>query len=187
MVKKGMITCHSTCLTSSFKMFVLITGLSALALGGALASQFIGGLEPCILCLYQRIPFIVTIALGLIGLVLHKDERIARALIGLCALAFLVNAAIAFYHTGVELKWWESGVEGCKVALAGEDESTANWIDRITAAPAVPCTDIQWKDPVLGLTMANYNFILNSGLFFVCVMSVALKRRQSRTENQTPA
>lgn len=187
MVKKDMITCPSTCLTSPVKMFILITGMSFIALAGALSSQFIGGLEPCILCLYQRIPFVIVIAFGLIGLILHKNERIATVLISLCAIAFLVNAGIAIYHSGVELKWWESAVEGCKVPAANENESTASWIDRITAMPAVPCTEIQWKDPVMGLTMANYNVVLNAFLFIACALSVAIRQRRSRTGNQTPA
>ncbi|MEJ2028093.1 MAG: disulfide bond formation protein B [Limibacillus sp.] len=46
---------------------LLIALLSAAILGSALASQYWGGLEPCQLCLYQRAPYVVTIALGLLA------------------------------------------------------------------------------------------------------------------------
>jgi disulfide bond formation protein DsbB len=181
-----MIACSCKCLSSPVKVLILITGMSIVALGAALASQYIGGLEPCILCIYQRIPFAIAIGLGITGLLLEcrkippsissppaggedKGGGAASFLIALCALAFLVNAGIAVYHTGVELKWWESAVEGCKVPLAEENESAESWIDRITSMPAVPCTSIQWKDPLLGLTMANYNAALNLLLLLICL------------------
>jgi len=41
--------------------------ISASALGVALISQYWGGLGPCFLCVYQRWPYGIVIALGLIG------------------------------------------------------------------------------------------------------------------------
>ncbi|MCC7305706.1 MAG: disulfide bond formation protein B [Alphaproteobacteria bacterium] len=150
-----------------------VTIISALALLAAYASEYIGGLEPCILCLYQRIPFAIVILLGLLG---YINPRLAVPFLGLAALAFVTNAGIASYHTGVELKWWESGVEGCKVPVM--DTSQPDWVERMLSAPAVPCTAIQWKDPVLGLTMANYNVFLNLALFLYC--AAALMRSRAR-------
>src|SRR3990172_10916502 len=48
----------------------LIVAAGALALGTAFAAQYLGGLQPCILCLYQRYPYGVAIVLGLAGLTL---------------------------------------------------------------------------------------------------------------------
>lgn len=158
--------------------FPVIFALSVLALAAALASQFIGGLEPCIMCLYQRMPFMAAAALSMLGMALHKNPKATTTLLVLCALAFLVNTGLAFYHSGIELQWWDSAVEGCKVPTATGD---TNWIDKILTNPAVPCTVIQWKDPVLGLTMANYNIALNIALFAFCVFSFVVPRDRGKS------
>lgn len=164
-------------LSSPRLMFGLIAAVSAFSLAAALTGQFAFDLKPCSLCLYQRVPFIAAFALAAAGLCLKKEA--APALLSLCALAFLINAGIAFYHTGVELNWWASGVEGCAVPPMGNNPE--EWISKILSNPAVPCSDIQWKDPVLSLTMANYNVVLCLGMFAACAASAVLIRpRPSR-------
>ena len=45
-------------------VFALLLGASVAALAAAFASQYIGGLEPCVLCLYQRVPYGAVIILS---------------------------------------------------------------------------------------------------------------------------
>ena len=40
-----------------------VLAASVVVLGTALLSQYVGGLQPCILCLYQRVPYGVVIVL----------------------------------------------------------------------------------------------------------------------------
>ncbi len=171
-------------LTSPFKVFAIVIAMSTIALGAAIGSQLFGGLEPCIMCQYQRIPFVLAILLGLFGLLMRNNAGAVKSIMALCALAFLINTGLAIYHSGIELKWWESAVEGCKVPMGDEGQSTQEWLAQIMKTPAVPCTDIQWKDPVLGLTMANYNIVLNLLLFALCVAGL-IRQRPSGTARQT--
>lgn len=166
------------CIPGTLTVIALV---SFAALTAALASQYLGGLEPCILCLYQRVPFAFTTGFALAGLLMLRRRRFALAMIALCAVCFLINAGLAFYHSGVEQKWWVSAVEGC--AVPGATPGSTDWIDRIMATPAVACTDIQWVDPVLGLTMANYNVLLNLGMFILCALAW-LRRCPSGSEHQ---
>ena len=46
---------------------LLIALVSFVVVGSAFASQYIGGLNPCRLCWYQRIPYGITIVVGLIA------------------------------------------------------------------------------------------------------------------------
>ena len=46
----------------------LAVAASTLLLGGALAFQFVGGLFPCEMCLWQRYPHAAAIGLGLAAL-----------------------------------------------------------------------------------------------------------------------
>ena len=44
-------------------------------LGGALLFQHVGGLQPCVLCLYQRWPWGVAIGLGIIALIFWRQPK----------------------------------------------------------------------------------------------------------------
>ena len=146
--------------------------ISAGALGLALMAQYIFGLEPCVLCVIQRYPYGIIIALGLLGFVFswkyNKATTLSLALIGIC---FLANSLIAFYHSGVELHWWKSFLEGCAVP-----EMKGN-MDQILAdiqsrTKAVRCDEIPWADPIFGLSMANYNVLFCATLAILAGLSV---------------
>ena len=148
----------------------LVLVVSVFALAAALIGEYAFGLKPCVLCLYQRIPFVINIALAMAGLWLLNRPQLAAAMLALCGLVFFANAGIALYHTGVELRWWVSAVEGC--AVPGAATGSTDWIERIMSTPGVACTDVQWADPVFGLTMANYNVVLGVGMGALCFIAL---------------
>jgi disulfide bond formation protein DsbB len=156
-------------------VFAIIFGASGSALLAAFYAQFALGLEPCVLCLYQRIPFLAAMILSVCGLWLYRNAQITKILLTLCALAFLINAGIATYHSGVEKHWWESQVEGCAVPDFSKDPTL---LEKMLTTPAARCSDIAWADPLFGFTMANYNIVYNLGLFAGCLLALALTLRQ---------
>lgn len=151
-------------------VFCFIAGICVFSLGAALFAQFALDMKPCILCLYQRAPFLAALVLSMAGLILRDNMKAAAALAGACALVFLANAGIAFYHTGVELHWWVSA-EGCAVHFGND---TASILEQITSAPTGRCDEIPWADPVFGLSMANYNVLLCAGMAAFCGLSACL-------------
>ena len=162
---------------SSYKYAPLMMAImAASALGIALISQYWGGLEPCILCLYQRWPFGIVIALGLIGfLSSFKCTKGSVAIMGMIGVTFLVNTGLAIYHTGVEQKWWRSHFEGCAVPkMEGNMEDVLAAIQSRTKAAR--CDEVAWSDPVLGLSMANYNIMFCFGLAVLAFYSANLIR-----------
>lgn len=154
-----MITLCKNVLSCQKTAFFAFATLSALALATAFVSQYAYGLQPCELCIYQRIPFGIVIGLCLLGIALGRSSnKIGLFFMGLTALTFAANTVIAFYHSGVERKWWKSFLEGCTIP-----EMKGNITDvlaQIAAAPIVRCDEIPWTDPVIGLSMANYNVML---------------------------
>lgn len=151
-------------------------GISVVALGGAFSSEIFLKLEPCQFCIYQRWPYAIAIVIGIFILFLRKSRRAVIGLTALGSLTFLINSAIAAFHTGIELHWWKSPVEGCSVpaSFLNEDQS---WIDNIMSIPSGSCDEIPWADPILGLSMANYNALLCAGVFLCCVYAaIRLKR-----------
>lgn len=151
-----------------------IIGVSLFSLGAAFTAQYAYGLEPCILCVIQRWPFGIAAALGAAGLyfALSRKERMSAALVAMSGVTFLVNAVIAFYHTGVEQHWWPSHLEGCAVPDLGA--TPADLLKAIESAPVVRCDVIPWADPFLGLSMANYNAAMCLGLAIGCFVCVRL-------------
>jgi disulfide bond formation protein DsbB len=123
---------------------------SAALLAAALFFQYVLGLAPCPICIWQRWPHGVAILCGVALLVLPFRTWV---LIG--GLAMTVNAGIAFYHTGIERGWWR-GPESCTGAAPG-DLSSSDLLDQILATPAVLCDQVAWE--MFGLSMASWNGI----------------------------
>ncbi|MGH6948478.1 MAG: disulfide bond formation protein B [Kiloniellales bacterium] len=142
-------------------------GLAALAI--ALASQYWGGLQPCVLCIYQRYAYAVAIALGLVALVL--PERLVRCGLLLVALTFLGGAAIAGYHIGVEQGWWQ-GTTACSGPELGSSASPEDLVREMLETPIVRCDEVSWS--LFGISMAGYNF-LASLVFAAATLTVVRK------------
>lgn len=154
-------------------MPLIMAIISASALGMALVSQYVFGLAPCILCIIQRYPYGIIIALGILGFALsYKSQKAVSVIMGLIGVTYIANSVIAFYHTGVEQKWWPSHLEGCAVPDLGADPN--NILAAIESAAPVRCDEIPWADPILGLSMANYNVIFCLGLGIVALASARL-------------
>lgn len=138
---------------SSRTLILLATLGSAAMLGGAFAFQFIGGLAPCPLCLYQRWPHAAAVVIGLVALATGW-----RGLAWLGALAALTTAGIGVFHFGVEQLWWE-GLATCSTGSI-EGISTADLLNPAAdVAPPARCDEIAWS--LMGISMAGWNVILS--------------------------
>jgi disulfide bond formation protein DsbB len=122
-------------------------------MAGALGSQYIGGLVPCEMCVWQRWPHYAAIGLAALGFVLPQQ----RALIWLAALAILVSGGIGIFHAGVEYKWWE-GLTQCSVTPGN---GSGNILADIMKKPMIRCDEAQWS--LFGISLAGYNAIVSIG------------------------
>ena len=80
-------------------VYLLIFVASSLAIIGAYVAEFVFHLQPCILCLYQRIPYFLLIVFSLITLLAPITRQYLRFVISLSIIAEIV---LASYHVGVE-------------------------------------------------------------------------------------
>lgn len=127
-------------------------------LGGALGSQYLGGLVPCEMCYWQRWPHGAAILLAGLAFVGPPVSERSRTLTLLAALAIAVSGAIGVYHAGVELGIFE-GLTTC-TAMAG-GATNAELLNAIMKAPLVRCDQVQFA--FLGISMAGWNAILSLG------------------------
>ncbi|MFN3972661.1 MAG: disulfide bond formation protein B [Gemmobacter sp.] len=142
-------------------MIAVAAGGSAALLLGALAFQYIGGLHPCVLCIWQRWPHLAAVLIGLVALMLP-----GRVLPLLGAGAALATAGIGAYHAGVEWGWWE-GLASCSAgSIAGlsvEDLLNPN----VAVGAPVRCDAVAWS--LAGLSMAAWNVVLSLALAAIWV------------------
>ena len=136
---------------------------SAAVLIAALGFQYIGGLAPCKMCLWQRYPHVAAVFVAALFFVFQY-----RPVAALGATASLATAGIGFYHAGVELSWWE-GPNSCTSGAIG-GMSTEDLINQIMAAPMVRCDEIPWA--LWGLSMAGWNALLSLALAGLWMMAL---------------
>jgi disulfide bond formation protein DsbB len=152
---------------------VLIASLASLAV--AFASQYWGGLQPCVLCIYQRYPYGVAAALGIVGILVAGRRGWLRAVMLLAALAFFVDAGIAAYHVGVEQHWWQ-GTAACGSTL-DLNLSPEELKKQLLNQPVVRCDEVPWS--LFGISMAGYNFLYAMALGLMTLW-YGLRRRRTR-------
>jgi disulfide bond formation protein DsbB len=138
----------------SFLTMALIAAVSFGALGLAYIAQYGFALWPCNLCWGQRVPYALALVFALISLAPGVDAPTRRQVALLCAGLFLFNAAFAFYHAGVEQKWWLGPTEcvGRPMNFSVNDLATA-----LTQTGRTGCDEIAFQ--LFGISMAGYNVI----------------------------
>jgi disulfide bond formation protein DsbB len=123
-------------------------------LGGALLSQYWGGLAPCELCLLQRWPWVAGIIISLVAIMVGSRPALPWVAL-LLAAVFAVGSAVAFYHVGVE-KHWFAGPTTCTGAATAADTVEALKA-RILGQMPVRCDEPAWM--LWGISLAGWNLL----------------------------
>ncbi len=142
-----------------------LTGSLGLLIG-ALAFEYIGGLAPCALCIWQRWPHVV----ALIGVGALAVASPVFALIG--AVGAATSGGIGIYHTGVERGWWD-GPASCSAGGNLSGLTPEELLAQILAAPVVRCDEVPWE--MLGLSMASWNAVASFGIAALWLISLRLR------------
>ena len=122
-------------------------------LGGALGSQYLGGLHPCEMCYWQRWPHGAAIVLAALSFTTPVSSPLSRTLTILAAIAIAISGVIGVYHAGVEVGVFQ-GLTTCTA-------NGAQTLQEIMNAPLVRCDQVQFS--FLGISMAGWNAILSLG------------------------
>ena len=151
---------------------IICAAISAALLIGAFLFEYVGGLAPCRMCIWQRWAHVAVIMAAAAGLLL-MPPRIGLVLTLLAALA---SAGIAGYHAGVEWQLWD-GPAGCTAGL-GTGTSAAALVDQLLATPVVRCDDVPWS--LFGLSMAGWNMLFSLDISAVALLALIFGGRVTR-------
>ncbi|KAB0677013.1 disulfide bond formation protein B [Aureimonas leprariae] len=152
---------------------LLLVGCAA-TVGTALVFQHGFGYIPCALCLEERIPYYVSVALAAAALLLGRagaSTGVVRGLIAAVGLAMVWSLSLAVYHAGVEWHWW-AGPAGC--AAAGGADLTGDLLSTIDAVHPPACDQAAGR--FLGLSFAGWNAVASvilGGIAFASALKPA--------------
>lgn len=125
----------------------------SLLIGIALVAQYAFGHQPCELCLWQRIPYVVIFVIALAAML--KNKKWTPWILLLIAVLYAVETGLALHHVGVEQHWWNSAA-GCGFQKTAQD--IKEMYEQIKTAPIIACDQPRWF--FLGLSMAMWNAAL---------------------------
>ena len=135
-------------------VLVIILSFISLAIISALLIQHWLGHEPCKLCLYERIPYFLSILLIVKILFIKEYEKITLFIL---SIVFIGSAALAFYHFGIEQGFFiESPV--CESQDLSKILSKEDLLEQIKQN-SISCKKVSFR--VLGLSLAAINTIFS--------------------------
>tara|TARA_B100001123_G_scaffold203179_1_gene230418 strand:- start:139 stop:624 length:486 start_codon:yes stop_codon:yes gene_type:complete len=132
----------------------LILFFCIFVLGSAYFIEYILGHKPCNLCLIERLPYIFSIIVILLGLILKKFEKFIFILL---ALIFISATIISFYHFGIEQGFF-------KESLVCNSDNQINNLTKEELLKELQKNTISCKDvsfTFFGLSLATINTVIS--------------------------
>ena len=142
---------------------IVILAIISLTIISALIIQYWLGHEPCKLCLYERIPYFLSMLLIIKILFIKKYEKITFLIL---SLVFIGSAALAFYHFGIEQGFFSESL-ACTTGDISKTLSKEELLQQLKQN-SISCKDVSFR--ILGLSLAAINTI------FSLVLSVIFMR-----------
>lgn len=142
---------------------------------GALGSQYIGGLQPCELCLEQRLPYYWGLPLLAVTLLLWNRLPLPvwYLAIGIVAALFAWGAWLGGYHSGVEWGFWP-GPTACTGVGESFSLDALNDMQRV-----IGCDVVQFR--FLGISLAGYNAMISAAIVVLLLGAMLFQMRRGRS------
>jgi len=148
----------------NFYIFIFIFSLLSLLV--ALYIEFFLGYQPCKLCIYQRIPYLIAIFFTFLGISYYKNLTWLYLLLIIFILSFLLSG----YHFGIEQDIFEefSGCIGNSMDITNKDELLKSLNSDLKSCKNVDFT-------IFGLSLAAINFLLS---FLICILILKVLKNE---------
>ena len=144
------------------KILFSILVFTSLVLVSAFIIEHQLGHEPCKLCLYERIPYFLSMLLIIKMLFIKKYERVTLLIL---FLIFISSAALAFYHFGIEEGFFNESL-ACTTGDLSKTLSKEELLE-LLKQHSISCKDVSFR--ILGLSLAAINTIFSLVLSVIFV------------------
>ena len=134
------------------KYFLLIFFISVVSLLSAIYIEFVLNQKPCILCIYQRIPYIVAIFICFLGFASQKKI----IWLSFLTLTFISSSILSGYHVGIENNIFSEffGCSNTNINLIDKTDIIKSLNDSLPS-----CKEINFK--IFGLSLATINLFIS--------------------------
>ena len=112
------------------------------------------GHKPCKLCLYERIPYFLSMLLIIKILFIKKYERVTLLVL---SLIFIGSATLAFYHFGIEQGFFSESL-ACTTGDLSKTLSKEELLQQLKLN-SISCKDVSFR--ILGMSLAAINTIFS--------------------------
>ena len=146
----------------SKKLLFSILVFTSLVLVSAFIIEHQLGHKPCKLCLYERIPYFLSILLIIKMLFIKKYERVTLLIL---FLIFISSSALAFYHFGIEEGFFNESL-ACTTGDLSKTLSKEELLE-LLKQHSISCKDVSFR--ILGLSLAAINTIFSLVLSVIFV------------------
>ena len=118
--------------------------------------------KPCKLCIYERIPYFLSILLILKIFFIRGYEKITLLIL---SIIFFISAILAFYHFGIEQGFFKESL-ACTAGDLTKTLSKQELLEQLKQN-SISCKDVSIR--VFGLSLATINTIFSLILSFVFI------------------
>ena len=134
------------------KYFLLIFFISIISLLGAVYIEFILNQNPCKLCIYQRVPYIISIFVCFLGFTSQRKTHWLFFLI----LVFISSSFLSGYHVGIENNIFSefSGCSNTNTSLIDKTDIIKSLKDSMPN-----CKEVNFR--VFGFSLATINLFIS--------------------------
>jgi disulfide bond formation protein DsbB len=116
--------------------------------------QYVLGHKPCNLCFIERIPYLLSVLLIAITIILKKFEKTVLILL---SLFFIFGTAISFYHFGIEQGFFSESLI-CSLEKNDSNLSRGDILKQLKQT-TISCKDITFR--FFGLSLATINTVIS--------------------------
>ena len=133
--------------------------VSVIALISAFIIEYILGHQPCNLCIFERIPYLLAIIIILFN---YQFNQFEKFFVLLLLIVFLIGAILSLYHLGIEQGFIQESLV-CDLKN-GSNLLSKEEILKQLQEKNVSCKDVTFK--IFGLSLTSYNILIS---LLICI------------------
>ena len=144
-------------------LFTLLIFISFILVSAFIIEHRLGH-QPCKLCLYERIPYFLSVLLIIKIFFIRIYERETLLIL---SLVFIISTCLAFYHLGIEQGFFKESL-ACTAGNLSENITKEELLEHL-GQNTISCKDVSFR--VFGLSLATINTIFS---LILCVIFTKL-------------